>query len=565
MTDPDPQDADVETDFSLFALGGPFSRTTNPVLLLGSDFEVLAANEAGHGLTPLIHNGLPSELATALRSARGGNSARVNQLSLDDAGAYGNGRTFDVTVLPWRDRRAALLVARDVTIERERLHNLTAAHRRHTELIGLAPDEFAWETDTHGGFVFVSPQGGLGYAASELRGTTAAALALDWAAASRAFLATDPITGLDLALTRADGTVAEIATQAVPVYDDAGTWQGARGLCRDVTGIRNQARMLKRAQDRERLLLDILRIGREGGGPQAILEQAANGLLPALSADGAAVYRRTEDGFACVAKAGSPRPEAALTEVLERIAEESAPMEATGGGAAVIAQATAAQDSVNGVLCLWHADPNQGWPPDARDLIAELAAELAVAIAHLVREAELTRLSETDPLTGLSNRRALFEALTTRLPRPGRSSALLYLDLDNLKTANDTRGHAAGDEILVAVARLLRAQTRHDDIAARIGGDEFALFLDDIAADAARRRAESLVRTAAEALAGESGDPAHPLGLSVGVACTDPTHPEDAETLLNRADAAMYRAKQSGKSRAVEAEAAGQRGEPERA
>lgn len=163
----------------------------------------------------------------------------------------------------------------------------------------------------------------------------------------------------------------------------------------------------------------------------------------------------------------------------------------------------------------------------------------------------LEKLALTDPLTGLANRRAFQEALeaeVARSGRHGRPASLLFLDLDRFKTVNDEHGHAAGDEVLSGFSAVLRRGCRRGDLAARIGGEEFAVLLPMTGRVPATLVAER-IRRATEA---------YPLGLtvsvpvtvSVGVASTEelPEAPE-AAGLLRRADAALYRAKADGRNR----------------
>ena len=163
------------------------------------------------------------------------------------------------------------------------------------------------------------------------------------------------------------------------------------------------------------------------------------------------------------------------------------------------------------------------------------------------RERELIRLATTDPLTGLANRRAFFDALeievarSRRYPRP---LSLLMVDVDGLRVVNDTRGHPAGDRVLAALAAILREGVREVDLPARYGGDEFAVLLPETPLDGAAIAAERL----RAAVAGASFDDGLVLTLSVGVAATPPLE-ADAEKLVAEADAALYRAKNAGGNR----------------
>ena len=125
---------------------------------------------------------------------------------------------------------------------------------------------------------------------------------------------------------------------------------------------------------------------------------------------------------------------------------------------------------------------------------------------------------------------------------------MLFIDLDNFKRVNDVHGHGRGDDALVFVAQLLTSTSRVGDIVARLGGDEFAMWLEDTDEAGASAKAESLLLEA-ERLKQFSGDADHPLGVSIGVAVTNPSFAEPLEDLVTRADEAMYRAKRAGKGR----------------
>lgn len=153
-----------------------------------------------------------------------------------------------------------------------------------------------------------------------------------------------------------------------------------------------------------------------------------------------------------------------------------------------------------------------------------------------------------DGLTGLANRSLLHDRLNqavSRARRQGRGVSLLYLDLDGFKPVNDREGHEVGDELLVAVAERLAGSVRAEDTVARIGGDEFAVIMEDVDDPAS-------IRQAAERLVGEFRRPfavrGHDVvvGASVGIAFS-PHGEDDGESMLRDADLAMYRAKDAGK------------------
>ena len=167
-------------------------------------------------------------------------------------------------------------------------------------------------------------------------------------------------------------------------------------------------------------------------------------------------------------------------------------------------------------------------------------------LADLLSGAE--KLARTDPLTGLPNRRAFLERLADELTRAKRTAGpvcIAYLDVDNFKTLNDREGHPEGDEFLRRIAMAIKDTVRATDVAARLGGDEFAVLF----ADAKRIAVEALAqRLLARVRALGDRYPGLDLGASVGMAWfAEP--PAAPEVLLQRADAAMYRAKEAGKHR----------------
>jgi diguanylate cyclase (GGDEF)-like protein len=164
-------------------------------------------------------------------------------------------------------------------------------------------------------------------------------------------------------------------------------------------------------------------------------------------------------------------------------------------------------------------------------------------------EAQLSFQAFHDPLTGLTNRRRFMEATATALDErksPG-SVAALFLDLDDFKTINDTLGHGAGDEALIAVSDRLRSVLRGSDQAARLGGDEFGVLLRDLPDESrAIEVAERLLAALNEPLL--IADVAVEAGASIGIAVDSPSM-ESVDDLLGDADIAMYRAKAQGKGR----------------
>jgi diguanylate cyclase (GGDEF)-like protein len=197
-----------------------------------------------------------------------------------------------------------------------------------------------------------------------------------------------------------------------------------------------------------------------------------------------------------------------------------------------------------------------------RPVVQELAADwmtyvyvfLATAIVlttvgfMLGRQADrLERLSVTDPLTGLLNRRAFRGRLTQELHRSmryGSPLSLMLVDIDGLKELNDSAGHATGDRAICSVAGAINGTLRGSDFGARWGGDEFAIVAPNTAPAAAHRSAERLLAQVRQ----PSVQNVVPLNVSIGIATFDPARYEtaDIDALVHAADDALYMAKAAG-------------------
>ncbi len=180
------------------------------------------------------------------------------------------------------------------------------------------------------------------------------------------------------------------------------------------------------------------------------------------------------------------------------------------------------------------------------------AAACLVSLWDMTENARLRRqledLSVTDELTGLANRRGflMLAEQQRKLVRRGHAMVLLYLDLDDFKSINDTLGHRAGDDALVETARLLSTCVRESDILARMGGDEFAALLVDSEpgfAELAPRR----VQAAFERRNASRTTP-YDLSISCGSAPYLGDEPRSLEELIESADGLMYEAKQAMKA-----------------
>lgn len=167
----------------------------------------------------------------------------------------------------------------------------------------------------------------------------------------------------------------------------------------------------------------------------------------------------------------------------------------------------------------------------------------------LQRQAEIVRLSLTDPLTGVANRRRLDEQLETevnRVQRYGGTLSLAVADLDHFKRINDEFGHEVGDAVLKAFARIMESHVRDTDLIARFGGEEFVILMPQSGRDAAETVAERIRLSLGRS-------PIAPLrqAVTVSLGIAEIQNGESAAALLRRADQALYRAKEGGRDRTV--------------
>ena len=216
---------------------------------------------------------------------------------------------------------------------------------------------------------------------------------------------------------------------------------------------------------------------------------------------------------------------------------------------AMIAIPLVSRDRVKGCLNIYRQGPTAEFTEEEFELAKRFSDAAALAIDNAKLLSILEQQALTDPLTGLYNHRHFQERLRSELQRASRSkdsTALLMLDIDDFKKVNDVYGHSTGDQMLVAIADVLKETVRASDVPARIGGEEFAVILPSCDAGDALGLATRLLGRFGELNFDELGGVSVSLGISQG-----PEHAMNARELLSYAEAAMLTAKAKGGNRVI--------------
>ena len=450
-----------------------------------------------------------------------------------------------MAVKPIAEGVTILLLGRDATSDRNFYKALSESRGRFKVLVDIACD-FAWETDCNGIFTFVSPQGALGYTAKEMVGCDHKIFFLeDFTSLESPFATKVAIKKLELWFKRIDGTRSRVEISALAVFDKEGRWTGARGVARDVSEFQQHVADLAESRTRDQLIEHILQILRNSDTPISGLQGAVTTIAMALAADGCMFYEQDADSRWRISSRFGNLPMMENTAIMSAV-ESGTPIFSSSGQIQMLTCRTTYQLDTNGVLCLWREFGKFGWQDSDIELVADVSKRLGHSYGELIRQEELRRLSEQDNLTGLYNQRAFIEKVS-RLVDEGKAtrSAIMFIDLDNFKAVNDTYGHERGDKVLQDVSVVIRKAIRDVDLAARVGGDEFLIWLHNTeiggAETVAKRLLNSFVTTSESVPLDKKN-----LSLSAGIAIY--TEGNSVAQWIAQADQAMYQAKRGGKA-----------------
>ena len=429
---------------------------------------------------------------------------------------------------------------------------LLDSRQRWRDLVITAAD-LAYETDAWGRLVFVMPDPALGWSAATLVGQPAELLLAGGTAANgfNPFRITGPVRRRRAWLMRANGSSIMLAFSAAPIFDAEARIVGVRGMGIDWTEFDEFAGRISASLRRGELLDHVLwRMGQEVMAPR-MMQAALDALSNALGAEGAAVIDvRVGSGPELVHRAGGGADEM-LTEIAALLARASAPTVAVAkGGRPVLVAVCHTRFGANAGIALWRLPGSRVWDADDCLLIDAAASLIRMVLEHDAIQQEMARQARTDPLTGLLNRRAFLEEMSRhidRLDREDQPGTLLFADLDDFKPVNDRLGHETGDQVLQCTANILRRTVRPSDLVARLGGDEFALWMNGADHMTAAERAEHLCTEVPRELREIAADHLPTPSVSIGIATREAGSQEPVDSLLRRADQAMYMVKRGGR------------------
>jgi len=474
---------------------------------------------------------------------------RATGLPAENRITEASGSNYWVVASPQGEK--ILVLAHDTTMPDQMLGALLESRTLLKSLLDAAVD-FSFEVDELQVFRFVSPKDAFGYNAEGWIGQSASDLF--WPRGNQP--ARNPFTcyqaqTFDSVAVEIGGALRSVTFSVSPSLDEDGKFKGVRGTCRDVTTRVEKQKQTQQDNLRLSLQQKITEILNATENAQDLLTSASKELIDFLRADLAWSIMKYNDRLVPAALCGESVESLDFESIWEQLEE-------TGQGVHQIED----QDRVHLAIQLKQGDNSIGmivisrdtdvspWAKQEVKLLEDVVDILTVAFSKAQLVDRLYRLSGKDDLTGILNRRAITEVVEQRLQhqcRTGQSGSLMFIDLDNFKEVNDTLGHAAGDDAIKMVAKALEVIIRSSDVAGRFGGDEFVVWLEDAGPEIAERKARMLLDEM-PGIRKKLGNSNLKLGASVGICQSVPSVDLTFVELTERADAALYNVKKTGKN-----------------
>lgn len=354
-------------------------------------------------------------------------------------------------------------------------------------------------------------------------------------------------------------------SQKVPVEGD----DEMAGLAREFNKMSDQlsTQMSELRRQREEIEQSVRRIGEafaSGLDREALLEILVETAIASCNAESGWIAIGSEAISAAGddSKVVGKKPSADANSALHRAARQSvdrrgiAVVEVEGVHAIALPMTrTGEPDNVLGAMSICRA--GEPFTDSEKDVLQYLIGQASVSVENISLHEQTAQQAVTDELTGLANNRHFRDWLaneSARVTRFGGDLSLVLLDIDNFKKVNDTYGHLQGDEVLRVMGKVLRIESRGIDHPARYGGEEFVLALPETPKQGAIEVAERVRQRIAESVVdGVDGNDPMSVTASLGVA-TIPADASEGQALIAAADAALYRAKRTGKNKVVAAD-----------
>ncbi|HJN61467.1 MAG TPA: diguanylate cyclase, partial [Alphaproteobacteria bacterium] len=451
------------------------------LILVDAHGRAEAVNRQAEDLTEVLNGAQHSYLIALIARTAEAKTSQTDFLVIGDTRAS---VTIELTVIPLLEASSFLILGKDITLEKNLRGALVESRKRYKELIECSSD-FVWETDSDGRFVFVTALGALGYPADMLVGRSARSMVDRRKSVPEPFPfeSRQPADRAEVWMRDSTGEPACLLVSSVPISAEDQRYLGARGVCRDVTEARQRDDALAKIRVREAMFATMVRTIRDEADPDRMLNTAARVLAEGFSAVACVIYRVDQEGSIRESASFGKTFEIPGPELLGEIENGVSDIEFTPESEEIRALVcpTRYQGRRNGVIVISRSDRRR-WATDERALLAGVAERIGIAVRQVDVKEELLTLSRIDSLTGVNNRRAFVEAVEHNMverAKAGALAALFYVDLNNFKAVNDTHGHHRGDAALRAAANILASGTDSGDLVGRIGGDEFALWLNE--------------------------------------------------------------------------------------
>lgn len=452
-----------------------------------------------------------------------------------------------------------LVIGRDISNDEKLVQALVASRGLHVDLLRCAV-AFGWETDDTGAIVYIGPDKGMGWHGPDVAGEDAWTLFCPTGndlGSVNPFVARERQEIKNVVMTGHSGESRRMTVTSAPMLNDKGRWVGSRGVCRDVTQEYKSAMSARHMSARNAIFSQVVAAMRTYAGAEELLGATAAAVADVLRADETWVIRPDADS---PIYRGAEEQESLNREVMDACHNSKEWQTKTEGcrlvniaGRAMQMLTVVGEDKLDGALIISRDSKQYPWRDYENALLKDIFEHLALALRQAALFERLEHLSTIDELTNLYNRRAFTELVNKRIAaqRRNRSTGcLLYIDLDYFKEVNDTLGHAAGDAVLTFLGKTLNKAIRAEDLPGRMGGDEFALWLEGTDVEGAKVKAYEFIGLAPE-LRKAAGDETLRLSMSIGIVLAEPDNEMPLDKLAAMADEALYEAKRAGKGTVV--------------